>query len=121
MPQRLQTPSSFPVSILYACFIMRRMNIVICRVTLRLAENHSLKGKRRVVRSAIERVRQRFNVSIAEVGEQDLWQTAVLGISTVNTDRAAAEATIARVVSLIEDTVRADAELLDVETEATVL
>ncbi|MSP79146.1 MAG: DUF503 domain-containing protein [Dehalococcoidia bacterium] len=95
------------------------MHVAICRVTLRLAENHSLKGKRHVVRSAIERVRARFNVSIAEVGEQDLWQTAVLGITTVNSDRTHAEETIARVVSLIENTARADAELLDVETEVT--
>ena len=96
------------------------MNVAVCRVTLRLAENHSLKGKRRVVRSAIERVRSRFNVSISEVGEQDLWQTAVLGITTVNSDATHAEETINRVVSLIEMTVRADAELLDVETEVTV-
>ena len=95
------------------------MHVAICRVTLRLAENHSLKGKRRVVRSAMERVRARFNVSISEVGEQDLWQTAVLGITTVNSDGVAAQATINRVVSFIEDAVRADAELLDVETEIT--
>ena len=93
------------------------MHVAMCLVTLRLAENHSLKGKRKVVQSAIQRVRQRFNVSIAEVGEQDRWQTAVLGFTCVNSDRAHLEETVSRAVALIEDTARGDAELLDVETE----
>jgi uncharacterized protein YlxP (DUF503 family) len=65
----------------------------------------------------MERARQRFNVSIAEVGEQDQWQTAVLGFACVNTDAAQAEAAAQRLVLFIEDAVRADAELLDAETE----
>ncbi|MSQ11286.1 MAG: DUF503 domain-containing protein [Dehalococcoidia bacterium] len=54
------------------------VNVVMCRVTLQLAENYSLKGKRQLLQSVTQRVRQRFNVSIAEVGEQGRWQTAVL-------------------------------------------
>ena len=48
-------------------------------VTLHIHESHSLKDKRRVVRSLIERARSRFNASVAEVGELDNWQAAVVG------------------------------------------
>ncbi len=57
-----------------------------CRVTLRLPENHSLKGKRHVLRSIIERVKHKFNVSIAEIEDQDRWQVSQLGISCVSND-----------------------------------
>lgn len=93
------------------------MHVAVCRITLRLAENHSLKGKRRVVQSAVQRVRQRFNVSIAEIAEHDRWQTAVLGVVCVNSDAVHLEQTVARVVRLVEDISRGDAELVDVETE----
>ncbi|MSQ14051.1 MAG: DUF503 domain-containing protein [Dehalococcoidia bacterium] len=95
------------------------MHIAVCRVTLRLAENHSLKGKRKVVQSVTQRVRQRFNVSIAEVGEQDQWKTAVLGFTCVNSDPVHLEQTVGRVVGMIEDLARGDAELVDAETEVT--
>lgn len=95
------------------------MHIAVCRVTLRLAENHSLKGKRKVIQSVTQRVRQRFNVSIAEVGEQDQWRTAVLGLTCVNSDPVHLDQTVGRVVGMIEDLARGDAELVDVETEVT--
>lgn len=50
---------------------------------LYLPQSGSLKGKRQVVKSLKDRVKNRFNVSIAEVGELDLWQKAVLGIASV--------------------------------------
>ena len=56
------------------------MNVGVCKVTLRLPENQSLKGKRRVIRSLCSRVKAKFNVSIAEVDDNDLWQLATLGI-----------------------------------------
>lgn len=95
------------------------MHVAVCRITLRLAENHSLKGKRKVVQSVIQRVRQRFNVSIAEVAEPDRWRTAVLGVTCVNSDSVHLEQTVQRVVGLVEDVARGDAELVDVETEVT--
>jgi len=52
-------------------------------VELYLPQSGSLKGKRQVVKSLKDRVKNRFNVSIAEVGELDLWQKAVLGIASV--------------------------------------
>ena len=61
------------------------------RVELHVHGSQSLKAKRGVVRSVTQRVRNRFNVSVAEVGGQDTWQIAVLGLAV-----AANEATTAR-------------------------
>lgn len=55
-----------------------------CEVSLYLPGNHSLKDKRRVLKSLISRLRQRFNVSVAEVGDQDNWQRATIGLSCVS-------------------------------------
>jgi uncharacterized protein YlxP (DUF503 family) len=59
----------------------------VLELVLYLPENHSLKGKRAVLRSIKARVHTRFNVSVAEVGEQDVWQTIVLGVAQVGNDR----------------------------------
>ncbi|MEK7774061.1 MAG: DUF503 domain-containing protein, partial [Deltaproteobacteria bacterium] len=56
------------------------MVVGICRISLVIHGNASLKGKRQVLKSIIEKVRNRFNVSIAEVGDNDLWQRAELGV-----------------------------------------
>ncbi|MBI3003134.1 MAG: DUF503 domain-containing protein [candidate division NC10 bacterium] len=53
-------------------------------VELQLPENGSLKGKRKVLRSIKDRIRVRFNVSIAEVDRQDAWQRATLGVAVVS-------------------------------------
>jgi uncharacterized protein YlxP (DUF503 family) len=87
-----------------------------CRIELRLAENHSLKGKRQVVRSLTARIRNRFNVAVAEVEENDLWQIAVLGISCVSNDSRHAAAMLENVVSFIEH-LRLDADLVDYHIE----
>ena len=57
------------------------------RIELRLHDNRSLKGKRKVVRSMVDKVKHRFNVAIAEVGSNDKWQKIELGVSTVGNDR----------------------------------
>ncbi len=64
------------------------MFVGVLRLTLHLPEPGSLKSKRHLVRSAIDRVRARFNVSVAEVAENDLWQRSVLGIAAVGNDHA---------------------------------
>lgn len=64
------------------------MFVGVLRLTLHLPEPASLKSKRHLVRSAIDRVRARFNVSIAEVAENDLWQRSVLGVVTVGNEHA---------------------------------
>lgn len=94
------------------------MHIGVCRVTLRLPEKGSLKEKRQVVRSLTSRVRTKFNVSIAEVGDLDSWQIATLGLTCVSNDARHAHEMLSTVVSFIERT-RLDAELLDYEVEVT--
>src|ERR671914_2183521 len=64
----------------------QHMVVGACRIELHLAENHSLKGKRQVVRSVAARLRNKFNLAVAEIEEQDVWQTAVIGLSCVSND-----------------------------------
>lgn len=63
------------------------MVVGVLLLTLYLPENHSLKGKRAVLRSIKSRVRDRFNVSVAEVAEHDTWQTIVLGVAQLGNER----------------------------------
>ncbi|HVP04309.1 MAG TPA: DUF503 domain-containing protein [Dehalococcoidia bacterium] len=88
----------------------------VCRVTLRLPENQSLKGKRQVLKSLIARLHNRFNVSVAEVDHQDSWQIASIAISCVANDERHADQVMASAIAFIRDE-RLDAEVLDVETE----
>jgi hypothetical protein len=92
------------------------MVIGACRLTLRLPENQSLKGKRHVVKSIIARVKNKFNVSIAEIDDQDRWQIAQLGITCVSNNGQHVDEVLAKVVGFIE-TSHADAELVDYEIE----
>jgi uncharacterized protein len=59
------------------------MIVGICTVELFIPDGHSLKDKRQVLLSLKDRLRDKFNVSVAEVGDQELWQRAVLGIACV--------------------------------------
>jgi uncharacterized protein YlxP (DUF503 family) len=77
------------------------MHISVCQIELRLPENHSLKGKRQVIKSMIARLQNRFNVSIAETDGQDLWQLATLGMACVSNHRRHADETLANVVKFV--------------------
>ena len=92
------------------------MHIGVCRIMLHLPESASLKDKRQVARSLSARIRNKFNVAVAEVEDQDLWQRLTLAVCCVSTDQAHANEIISKVVEYIEDS-RRDLELLDYETE----
>lgn len=92
------------------------MNIGVCKLQLRLPENQSLKGKRQVLHSITARVKDRYNVSIAEVDDQDLWQLVTLGIACVSESAQHANQVLSKVVDFIEKG-RFDIELLDYEIE----
>jgi uncharacterized protein len=66
---------------------------------LRLENSHSLKDKRHVVQSLKERLRHKFNVAVAEIDYQDLWQRAAVAAVTVSSDRVHAE----KVLQSVED------------------
>jgi uncharacterized protein len=92
------------------------MTVGACRITLRLPENASLKGKRQVIKSITARVRNRYNVSIAEIDDQDKWQIASLGISCVSNSGRHAADTLTNVSGFIRGS-RLDVEVLDCQTE----
>ncbi len=92
------------------------MAIGICTLYLSIPANHSLKGKRRVLKSLMARVRKDFNVSIAEVDQQDAWQAATLGIACICTDSAYAHGLLTKVVQAIS-AYRLDADVLDFSIE----
>ncbi len=92
------------------------MNVGICRVKLRLPENGSLKGKRSVIKSVTAQVRNKFNVSVAEVDDNDAWQLATIGISCVSNDQRYTNEVLSKVVAFIANS-RFDAEMLDYEIE----
>lgn len=92
------------------------MHVGTCVVRMRLPENQSLKGKRQVLKSLVARLHNRFNVSAAEIGDQDSWQAVSLGISCVSNDQRHADEVLAHVVAFIRNE-RLDAEILDYETE----
>lgn len=92
------------------------MVLGICRVTIRLPESGSLKEKRRVVKSLVERVRARFNVSIAEVDHLDVWQVAGIGFVCLSNSSRHVDETMQTIVRFIEDNLQAGL-LADVGTE----
>jgi len=79
------------------------MVVGVLRLELRLPETHSLKGKRSILRSIKARVQQKFNVSIAECEEHDLWQRTILGVSQVGPDQPHVDRCLREVVSFIDD------------------
>jgi len=92
------------------------MNIGVCKVEFRLPENLSLKGKRRVLKSITTQVRNKFNVSVAEVGNNDLWQLSTLGICCLSNDKRYTNEVLSKVVGFIING-RFDVEILNYEIE----
>ena len=78
------------------------MVIGCCSIKFYLHGNNSLKGKRRVVRAIKDRLKNDFNVSIAEVGDQDVWQSLHIGISAVGSNRPYMDGLISKVVDAID-------------------
>ena len=85
------------------------------KMELRLFDNRSLKGKRKVVKSMVEKVKSRFNVAIAEVGSNDKWQKIELGMCAVGNDRRHIDSSLTRVVGFIESLYTA--EIMNTEME----
>jgi uncharacterized protein YlxP (DUF503 family) len=89
------------------------MTIGLARVTIFVAGSHSLKEKRSVVRRVKDLVRQKFNVSIGEVGQIDVWQRAVMGLALVGNERRFVESSLDEVLAFV----RTKAEVLGEEKE----
>jgi uncharacterized protein YlxP (DUF503 family) len=87
----------------------------VLRLELFLPANHSLKGKRSVLRTIKARVGNKFNVSIAECAEHDMWQRAVLGVAQVGAEQTHVDAALREVVMFIDDLQLAELGAQDVE------
>jgi uncharacterized protein YlxP (DUF503 family) len=92
------------------------MNVGTCRVKLRFPENLSLKGKRQILKSIITRLRAKFNVSVAEVDDNDLWQLATLGICCVSNNQRFTNEVLSKAVDFIVNG-RFELEIVDYEIE----
>ena len=91
-------------------------------VEIHVHGSRSLKQKRGVVRSIVQRVRNRFNVSIAEVGGQGTWQRTVLGLSAAGSNERVLRGALEKTIRFIEDlhlaeVVGSDIEILDLPGE----
>lgn len=71
-------------------------------ITLTIHESNSLKAKRRVVKSVLGRVRSKFDLSIAEVGEQDKWQRCTLGFAVVTNEAGHAHSMLEAITAYVE-------------------
>ena len=79
------------------------MVVGVLKLNLIIPENHSLKGKRGVIKRIQARVGQRFNISVAECGDQDLWQSTILGFAVVGTSRPIVETMLNKVVEFVAE------------------
>ena len=79
------------------------MFVAVARIALAIPEAHSPKGKRQVVNKIVERVRGRFNASIAEVDGSELWQRAILGIAVVGNEHGFVQSSVGKVLAFIEE------------------
>jgi uncharacterized protein YlxP (DUF503 family) len=84
-------------------------------ITLRLHDCHSLKGKRKIVKSMINQLRNNFNISIAEIGSNDIHQRAEIGFSLVGNDQSLINSKIDKIFNLADDL--GLAEIIDTEME----
>jgi len=91
------------------------MIIGTCSLELRLWEVNSLKEKRHILKSIIQKLRNQYNVSVAEVDLQDKWKSAILGVACVTNETAHAHSIISTVINFVERDVRI--ELVDCQVE----
>ncbi len=90
------------------------MFIGLCTIDLHIPDSQSLKSKRQILRSIKDKVRKKFNVAVAEDGE-DLWQRTTIAVATVNKDKRHINKTLDLIVGLIRGT--PSVEILDYTIE----
>ncbi|MCY3822837.1 MAG: DUF503 domain-containing protein [Nitrospinae bacterium] len=74
------------------------------KIDVQIPECRSLKAKRKIVQSITTRLRQRFNVSVAEVGFQDKWQRCRIGVCVVSNDSRLVDSQLRKVLNFLEGT-----------------
>lgn len=91
------------------------MKLAVLEVTLRTAWVHSLKEKRMIVRSLMDKLRNQFNVSVAEIDSQDTHQLLTIGIVSIAHNTAQADSILDNILNYIEK--NTDAELIEIHRE----
>ncbi|EDT73213.1 DUF503 domain-containing protein [Clostridium perfringens] len=91
------------------------MRVLNLKITLRASWVHSLKEKRMVVKSIVQRLTNKFNVSVGEVHEQDIHQIIVIGISAVCGDQKQVDSTLENLIDFVEE--NTDAEIINIESD----
>jgi uncharacterized protein YlxP (DUF503 family) len=91
------------------------MVVAMARLTLILPDNDSLKGKRKVVRSLVEKVRHRFEAAVAEVDDHDLWRKATIGVALVGNDARHLSTRLDTIMAFMEN--QHLAEIVDSQVE----
>lgn len=79
------------------------MVVGVCRISLMIEESQSLKDKRSVLRRIKDRVQQKYNCAIAEVGDPDAWQAAQLGFVVVSNERGFTQSMVQKILQFIDD------------------
>jgi uncharacterized protein YlxP (DUF503 family) len=89
------------------------LTVGITRLTLYLPQSHSLKDKRMVLRRIKDRLRQKFNVAVAEVEDNDVWQRAIIGLAVVGNDQRFVGGALDEVIRFV----RGEVEVTNAERE----
>jgi uncharacterized protein len=92
------------------------MNVGVGKVFLRIPENMDLKGKRQVLKSITGKISHKFEVAVAEVGDNDSWQLATIGFCCISNNKRFSNQVLSKVVAFIENS-HFDIEILDYEIE----
>ena len=92
------------------------MIVGVCKIKLRIPENTSLKGKRNVVKSILTQLKNKFDVSVAEVDDQQLWQIATLGVCSISNSSRYTNEVLTKVINFVTNG-RFEVEILDCEIE----
>lgn len=87
-----------------------------CYIELRLFTPQSLKEKRHIIKSIMDRIKNKYNVSIAEVELNDKWQMAGIGIACVSNDSKIIDSTFNSIIEFLDGDTRFDITTIDIET-----
>lgn len=95
------------------------MRILIMKITLRASWVHSLKEKRMVVKSIVQKLKNKFNISVAEIDQQDIHKSIVIGIAAICGTSSQADSVMENIINFVE--CNSDAEIINIEKEETMI
>jgi len=91
------------------------MVVGILTVNLLVSDSNSLKDKRQVIKSLLDGIRNKFNISAAELGELNTWRRAVIGAAVISNDKSTANTVLNHVLGVIESNPRVTVDAADME------